>query len=71
MTCVLPPETYKTTGFLHFVATLPISMCATQWLTATNGRFHKRLNILAQTAHDRRGPPIPTNKKQDFLHELI
>ena len=59
MTCVLPPLTYKTTGFDAPVANLPISMWPTQWLTPTNGTFHNSDSVRAQMAQDCRGPPIP------------
>ncbi len=51
----------------HCVATRPISMCATQWFTATSGFFHIRLSMRAATAHERKGPPIPgNNEKRPF-----
>lgn len=36
-TCVLPPDTYRTTGSCAPVTTRPISMCPTQWFTPCGG----------------------------------
>ena len=59
ITCVLPPETYSTTGSSAPVTVRPISMWPTQWLTPTMGTRHICDSIRATTAHDTRGPPMP------------
>mmetsp|Transcript_4759 Transcript_4759/g.12406 ORF Transcript_4759/g.12406 Transcript_4759/m.12406 type:complete len:283 (+) Transcript_4759:266-1114(+) len=59
MTCVLPPLTYSTAGSRALVMSLPISMCATQWLTSTSGTRHSKLSVRATTAHATSGPPMP------------
>lgn len=56
---MLPPDTYRTTGLLHPVATLPISICPTQWFTPIIGFPQSCESVLAHTAHERNGPPMP------------
>lgn len=58
-TCVFPPLTYKITGFFAPVTARPISMCPTQWFTATIGLFHRRESVRAATAQEVSGPPMP------------
>lgn len=59
MTWLLPPLTYNTVGCWIPVASLPIYMCPTQWLTPISGILNISDNVLATRAQTLRGGPMP------------
>lgn len=59
MTCVLPPETYNTTGSTAPVTARPISMCAMQWLTLTSGFPQRSDRARAAAAATWSDAPMP------------
>jgi len=56
---VFPPETYSVTGSFAPVMSLPISMCATLWLTPIKGTCKYEARARAAVAPVRRHGPRP------------
>ena len=59
MTCVFPPDTYRTTGSSSSPTNLPISTCAIGWFTAISGLPKDKERVLAVTAPILKQGPNP------------